>query len=159
MTKNKLAIIGGSGLYEIEGLENPKWNKIKTPWGNPSDQILSFKYKGKNVNFLPRHARGHIISPSNINFRANIDALKQLGVTDIISVSAVGSLKENLDPGTLYHCIYQNKIMLVYKDHNEILNCYEIGDAEIVSSVKISNKDDIEKILEEYIEKKNLRKK
>ncbi len=100
MTNPKLGIIGGSGLYEIEGLEKPKWNKIKTPWGNPSDQILNFKYKGKDVNFLPRHARGHEISPSNINFRANIDALKQLGVTDIISVSAVGSLKENLDPGT-----------------------------------------------------------
>ena len=99
MTKNKLAIIGGSGLYDIEGLEKPKWNKIKTPWGNPSDQILSFKYKDKDVNFLPRHARGHKISPSNINFRANIDALKQLGVTDIISVSAVGSLKEDLPPG------------------------------------------------------------
>ena len=100
MTIPKLGIIGGSGLYEIEGLEKPKWSKIKTPWGNPSDQILSFKYKGKSVNFLPRHARGHKISPTNINFRANIDALKQLGVTDIISVSAVGSLKGNLDPGT-----------------------------------------------------------
>ncbi len=100
MIKNKLAIIGGSGLYDIDGLEKPKWNKIKTSWGEPSDKILSFKYKGKDVNFLPRHARGHKISPSNINFRANIDALKQLGVTDIISVSAVGSLKENLDPGT-----------------------------------------------------------
>ena len=100
MIKNKLAIIGGSGLYEIEDLKKPKWNTIKTPWGNPSDKILSFKYKDKDVNFLPRHARGHKVSPTNINFRANIDALKQLGVTDIVSVSAVGSLKENLDPGT-----------------------------------------------------------
>ena len=99
MTKNKLAIIGGSGLYEIEGLESPKWESITTPWGKPSDEILNFKYKGKEVFFLPRHARGHKISPSNINFRANIDALKQLGVTDIISVSAVGSLKEDLPPG------------------------------------------------------------
>jgi len=99
MTKNKLAIIGGSGLYEIEGLENPKWKSITTPWGKASDEILSFNYKGKEVCFLPRHARGHKISPSNINFRANIDALKQLGVTDIISVSAVGSLKEDLPPG------------------------------------------------------------
>jgi len=99
MTKNKLAIIGGSGLYEIEGLENPKWKSLTTPWGNPSDEILNFKYKGKEVCFLPRHARGHKISPTNINFRANIDALKQLGVTDIISVSAVGSLKEDLPPG------------------------------------------------------------
>ena len=99
MTKNKLAIIGGSGLYEIEGLESPKWKSITTPWGKPSDEILSFKYKGKEVCFLPRHSRGHKISPSKINFRANIDALKQLGVTDIISVSAVGSLKEELPPG------------------------------------------------------------
>ena len=100
MTNSKLAVIGGSGLYEIEGLKNPKWKKIKTPWGNPSDEILNLKYNGKEVCFLPRHGRGHKISPTNINFRANIDALKQLGVTDIISVSAVGSLKENLDPGT-----------------------------------------------------------
>jgi len=100
MRKNKLAIIGGSGIYDIESLEKPKWNKIKTPWGNPSDQILNFNYKEKEVCFLPRHARGHKISPTNINFRANIDALKQSGVTDIVSVSAVGSLKENLDPGT-----------------------------------------------------------
>ncbi len=100
MTNPKLGIIGGSGLYEIEGLENLKWKKIKTPWGNPSDKILNFKYKGKEICFLPRHARGHKISPTNINFRANIDALKQSGVTDIVSVSAVGSLKENLYPGT-----------------------------------------------------------
>ena len=100
MTNSKLAIIGGSGLYEIEGLKNPKWKKVKTSWGDPSDKILNFRYKGKEVCFLPRHGRGHKISPTNINFRANIDALKQLGVTDIVSVSAVGSLKENLDPGT-----------------------------------------------------------
>ena len=100
MLKNKLAIIGGSGLYDIEGLKKPKWKTIKTPWGKTSDQILSFHYNNKEVFFLPRHARGHKVSPTNINFRANIDALKQLGVTDIISVSAVGSLKEELDPGT-----------------------------------------------------------
>ena len=100
MTNSKLAIIGGSGLYEIEGLKNPKWKKVNTSWGDPSDEILNFRYKGKEVCFLPRHGRGHKISPTNINFRANIDALKQLGVTDIVSVSAVGSLKENLDPGT-----------------------------------------------------------
>ena len=100
MTKNKLGIIGGSGLYEIKGLQNVKWKTVKTPWGKPSDKILNFKYKGKEICFLPRHSRGHKISPTKINFRANIDALKQSGVTDIISVSAVGSLKENLDPGT-----------------------------------------------------------
>ena len=99
MTNSKLAIIGGSGLYDIEGLKDPKWKKVKTPWGEPSDKILNFIYKGKKVCFLPRHGRGHKISPTNINFRANIDALKQSGVTDIVSVSAVGSLKENLEPG------------------------------------------------------------
>lgn len=96
---NKLGIVGGSGLYNMEGLENSKWIKVNTPWGSPSDEILQAKLKGKEIFFLPRHARGHTISPSNINFRANIDALKQLGVTDIISMSAVGSLKENLEPG------------------------------------------------------------
>ena len=99
MTNPKLGIIGGSGLYEIEGLKNPEWKKAMTPWGDPSDQILNFNYKNKEVCFLPRHGRGHKISPTKINFRANIDALKQLGVTDIVSVSAVGSLKENLPPG------------------------------------------------------------
>ena len=84
MTNPKLGIIGGSGLYEIEGIKNPKWKKVKTPWGSPSDKILNFKYKGKEVCFLSRHSRGHKISPTNINFRANIDALKQLGVTDIV---------------------------------------------------------------------------
>ena len=97
---NKLGIIGGSGLYNMEGLENSKWIKVNTPWGSPSDDILRAEFKGKEIFFLPRHGRGHTVNPSNINFRANIDALKQLGVTDIISMSAVGSLKENLEPGT-----------------------------------------------------------
>ena len=96
---NKLGIIGGSGLYSMEGLEDSKWIKIDTPWGSPSDEILQAKLNGKEICFLPRHARGHKINPSNINFRANIDALKQLGVSDIVSVSAVGSLKEDLPPG------------------------------------------------------------
>jgi len=96
---SKLGIIGGSGLYNMEGLEDSKWIKVNTPWGSPSDEILQAKLKGKEIFFLPRHARGHKINPSNINFRANIDAFKQLGVTDIISMSAVGSLKENLEPG------------------------------------------------------------
>ena len=100
MKKRKLGIIGGSGLYNIEGFLKPRWVKVKTTWGEPSDRILTAKFAGNEVCFLPRHARGHKINPSNINFRANIDALKQLGVTDIISVSAVGSLKEDLNPGT-----------------------------------------------------------
>jgi 5'-methylthioadenosine phosphorylase len=100
MAKNKLAIIGGSGLYDVEEFKEREFLKINTPWGKPSDKILKIKYKENEVYFLPRHGRGHFISPTNINFRANIDALKQLGVTDIVSVSAVGSLKENLSPGT-----------------------------------------------------------
>ena len=100
MNKHKLGIIGGSGLYNIDGAIAPKWETISTPWGEPSDQVLDFEYDKKSICFLPRHGRKHTIQPSNINFRANIDALKQKGVTDIISVSAVGSLKEELSPGT-----------------------------------------------------------
>ena len=99
MKKRKLGIIGGSGLYKIQGFAKSKWKKIKTPWGKPSDEILIAEFEKEEICFLPRHARGHKINPSNINFRANIDAMKQLGVTDIISVSAVGSLKEDLEPG------------------------------------------------------------
>ena len=100
MKKRKIGIIGGSGFYKMEGFEKTNWKKIKTAWGNPSDEILTATLGSEEICFIPRHARGHKINPSNINFRANIDALKQLGVTDIISVSAVGSLKENLSPGT-----------------------------------------------------------
>ncbi len=96
---NKLAIIGGSGLYNIDGIREEKWLTIDTPWGKPSDQILEAKINDKYIYFLPRHGRGHKINPSNINFRANIDALKQLGVTDALSMSAVGSLKNELEPG------------------------------------------------------------
>ena len=99
MKKRKLGIIGGSGLYKMEGFEKTKWKKINTPWGKPSDEILIAKLGKEEICFIPRHSRGHKINPTNINFRANIDAMKQLGVTDIISVSAVGSLKENLEPG------------------------------------------------------------
>ena len=99
MANNKLAIIGGSGLYDVEEFKDRELIDLNTPWGKPSDQILKAIYKNKEVYFLPRHGKGHYISPSNINFRANIDSLKQLGVTDVVSVSAVGSLKENLPPG------------------------------------------------------------
>jgi len=99
MTNNKLAIIGGSGLYDVEEFKEREFLKINTSWGKPSDDILKTKYNNKEIYFLPRHGRGHTISPTKINFRANIDALKQLGVTDIVSVSAVGSLQEDLSPG------------------------------------------------------------
>ena len=99
MKKRKLGIIGGSGLYKMDGFEKTKWKKIKTSWGKPSDEILIAKLGKEEICFIPRHSRGHKINPTNINFRANIDSMKQLGVTDIISVSAVGSLKEDLNPG------------------------------------------------------------
>ena len=94
-----LGIIGGSGVYNIEGLENTRWVKAESSFGEPSDEILVGELAGQSIAFLPRHGRGHRIPPSAINFRANIDALKRLGVTDIISVSAVGSLREHLTPG------------------------------------------------------------
>ena len=96
---NKLAIIGGSGLYDVEEFKDREFLDIKSSWGNTSDKILKTTFNEKEVYFLPRHGRGHYISPSKINFRANIDALKQVGVTDIVSISAVGSLKEDLAPG------------------------------------------------------------
>ncbi|MBU0688547.1 MAG: S-methyl-5'-thioadenosine phosphorylase [Gammaproteobacteria bacterium] len=100
MGQASIGIIGGSGVYDIEGLENKRWEKVESPFGEPSDELLFGELHGVQLAFLPRHGRGHKISPSNINFRANIDALKRAGVTDVISVSAVGSLREHLSPGT-----------------------------------------------------------
>ncbi len=94
-----IGIIGGSGLYNIEGLTNTRWEHVTTPWGEPSDELLIGEFAGAKVVFLPRHGRGHKTPPSALNYRANIDALKRVGVTDIISLSAVGSLKEELAPG------------------------------------------------------------
>jgi len=94
-----LGIIGGSGLYNIDGLENTEWMRIETPWGMPSDEILFAELEGVKLRFLPRHGRGHPLSPSDLNFRANIDAMKRAGCTDILSLSAVGSLKELYAPG------------------------------------------------------------
>lgn len=95
-----LGIIGGSGVYNIEGLENTRWVKANSSFGEPSDEVMIGELNGQSIAFLPRHGRAHKLSPTDINFRANIDALKRLGVTDIVSVSAVGSLREHLAPGT-----------------------------------------------------------
>jgi 5'-methylthioadenosine phosphorylase len=100
MTKSIIGIIGGSGVYDIDGLANKRWQKVTSPFGDPSDELLFGELNGQKMVFLPRHGRGHKIPPSEINFRANIDALKRAGVTDVISVSAVGSLREHLSPGT-----------------------------------------------------------
>jgi len=100
VTTTKLGVIGGSGVYDAEGLEGAAWRRVETPWGAPSDEILTGRLAGVEIAFLPRHGRGHPHAPSSINYRANIDALKRLGVTDVISVSACGSLREQLSPGT-----------------------------------------------------------
>lgn len=94
-----IGIIGGSGIYQIEGLEGASWVKVKTPWGKPSDEVLVGRLHGVPMAFLPRHGRGHVESPSSVNYRANIAALKQLGCTDVVAVSAVGSLRDHLAPG------------------------------------------------------------
>ena len=97
--KVKIGIIGGSGVYNLDGLENPNWIRVKSPWGKTSDNILTGNLNDIELAFLPRHSRNHNISPSDIPYQANIDALKRLEVTDIISVSACGSLNENYKPG------------------------------------------------------------
>ena len=95
-----IGILGGSGLYQIEGLKDVTWKKVSSPFGEPSDALCFGTLEGHRVVFLPRHGRGHRVSPSDINYRANIDALKRSGVTDLLSLSAVGSLHESLPPGT-----------------------------------------------------------
>src|SRR5665213_3254620 len=95
----KLGVIGGSGVYDIEGLKGARWVKIASPFGAPSDEVLTGRLNGVDLVFLPRHGRGHRLPPTAVNARANIDALKRAGCTDIISLSAVGSLREALGPG------------------------------------------------------------
>jgi 5'-methylthioadenosine phosphorylase len=99
MTEWVLGVIGGSGLYEIPGLQKRRWESVEGPWGDASDQVLFGELDGIKLRFLPRHGRGHKVSPTHINGRANIDALKRAGCTDILSLSAVGSLREGLPPG------------------------------------------------------------
>lgn len=99
MTSTKIAVIGGSGIYDIDGLEGAQWTTVDTPWGAPSDAILTGTLNGVDMAFLPRHGRGHVHSPSTVPYRANIDALKRLGCTDVISVSACGSFREEMAPG------------------------------------------------------------
>ncbi|MEL7254090.1 MAG: S-methyl-5'-thioadenosine phosphorylase [Pseudomonadota bacterium] len=99
MAQTKIGVIGGSGVYDIEGLAGAEWVTVDTPWGDPSDQILTGRLDGVEIAFLPRHGRGHVHSPTTVPYRANIDALKRIGVTDVISVSACGSFREEMAPG------------------------------------------------------------
>ena len=99
MTRWTIGIIGGSGLYAIEALADAEWRTVATPWGEPSDAILHGRIGAVDVRFLPRHGRGHRIPPGEVNARANIDALKRSGCTDILAISSIGSLREELEPG------------------------------------------------------------
>src|SRR4051812_43741463 len=99
MSEWVIGIIGGSGLYAIDALEDAQWLTVETPWGAPSDDLLVGRIEGVKFVFLPRHGRGHRIPPEDLNFRANIDALKRAGCTDLLAISAVGSLREELPPG------------------------------------------------------------
>lgn len=94
-----IGLIGGSGLYDIDGLQDREWRRVESPWGEPSDELLFGRLEGVRVVFLPRHGRGHRMPPSALNYRANIDAMKRAGVTEILSISAVGSLNGDLPPG------------------------------------------------------------
>ena len=100
MPKTVLGSSADQASMRFPGLENARWQSVKSPWGEPSDQLLTGRFHGVDMVFLPRHGRGHIQTPTSINYRANIDALKRVGVTDVISVSACGSLREELPPGT-----------------------------------------------------------
>lgn len=99
MKETMIAVIGGSGIYDIDGLENAKWQAVQSPWGAPSDEILTGSLNGVKMAFLPRHGRGHVHSPTTVPYRANIDALKRIGATDVISVSACGSFRDEMAPG------------------------------------------------------------
>lgn len=99
MTDTMIGVIGGSGIYEIAGLSGAEWVSVATPWGAPSDQLLTGTLDGVKMAFLPRHGRGHVHAPATVPYRANIDALKRLGVTDVVSVSACGSFRDEMAPG------------------------------------------------------------
>jgi len=100
VSKPVIGVIGGSGIYDIEGLSNTRWVRVSSPFGEPSDELLFGDLEGQPLGFLPRHGRGHKLPPNGVNYRANVDALKRSGVTDILSLSAVGSFREELPPGT-----------------------------------------------------------
>ena len=130
-----LGVIGGSGLYDLQKLGDSKELEIQTAWGKPSDKILELSTGNRTTYFLPRHGREHNINPTNINYRANIDALKQLGVTDIISISAVGSLKREIKPGSFV--IVNQYVDKTYKRANTFF------DKDLIAHVSLSKPNSI----------------
>jgi ribosomal protein L13 len=112
MTNWVLGVIGGSGLYQIDGVEDGRWEEIVSPWGAPSDQVFRGRLAGIEIVFLPRHGRGHSLGPSQLNYRANIDVLKRAGCSDLLSLSAVGSLKEDYAPGDFVIVVNASKVKL-----------------------------------------------
>ena len=113
-SKPLFGVIGGSGLYDMEGLTNTHWERAESPFGAPSDQLLYGDLEGETIVFLPRHGRGHKIPPSELNFRANIDVLKRAGCDSILSLSAVGSLRDDLHPGEF---VIVEQFMTLYDKH------------------------------------------
>ena len=144
-----LAIIGGSGLYDLKKLGDSEELDMQTAWGKPSDKILELNTCNKTTYFLPRHGRGHNINPSNINYRANIDALKQLGVTDIVSISAVGSLKKEIEPGSFV--IINQYIDKTFKRTNTFF------DEDLIAHVSLAkpNSASLEKVCSEILTNRN----
>ena len=144
-----LAIIGGSGLYDLKDLGNSKQLEMKTVWGQPSDKILEVAIDNKTTYFLPRHGKRHNINPTNINYRANIDALKQLGVTDVVSISAVGSLKNEIRPGSFV--LINQYIDKTFKRPNTFF------DKDLIAHVSLAkpNSTSLEKSCSDILVKKN----
>ena len=145
-----IGIIGGSGLYDIAGIEDEQWLMIDTPWGDPSDEVLFGTIGGVKVRFLPRHGRGHPISPTGLNARANIDALKRAGCTDILAISAVGSLREEIEPGRF--AVVEQMIEAHPKELG--ITPRKISDDEIVHRLVYSLVNEGARILEEGIASK-----
>ena len=128
-----IGLIGGSGFYDIPGLEDREWKHVTSPWGAPSDAILHGTVAGVPVRFLPRHGRGHPTPPSALNYRANIDAMKRAGCTEIISLSAVGSLKEELPPG--HFVIVDQFIARTFARHKSFFETGCVGHVSVAHPV------------------------
>ena len=145
MTSTVLGIVGGSGLYDLLGLDNPRWETVTSPWGEPSDQILFAEIDGLPIRFLPRHGRGHKISPTEINYRANIDSMKRAGVTDLVSISACGSFREELAPGVFV--LVDQFIDRTFARENSFFGTGLVAHVSVAEPVSPAVVDELEKAL------------